>query len=121
MKREINISKYLQWSVNTFITSSICRIVHSDEGINIMARYERLIKIFASKEDDLFTEWARTVPQTVDVGLKRHLVCRETDGILLLNFDPDLLAVLKEVSYLKQMSRSDIPQEAIKVRSFKYL
>lgn len=83
-----------------------------------MARYERLIKIFASKEDDLFTEWARTVPQTVDVGLKRHLVCRETDGTLLLNFDPDLLAVLKEVSYLKQMSRSDIPQEAIKVHSF---
>ncbi|XP_067212065.1 dynein beta chain, ciliary [Linepithema humile] len=90
-------------------------IVHNDEGKNIMARYERLVKIFADKEDNLFTEWARIVPQTVDVGLNRHLVCREIDGILLLNFDPDLLAVLKEVNYLKQMSRSDIPQEAIKV------
>lgn len=82
-----------------------------------MARYERLIKIFADKENDLFTMWAQTVPQTVDVGLKRYLVCRETGGILLLNFDPDLLAVLKEVSYLKQMSRCDIPQKAIKVHS----
>lgn len=81
-----------------------------------MARYERLIKIFADKEGDLFTEWARTVPQTVDLGLKRHLICREVDT-LLLNFDPDLLAVLKEVNYLKQMSRSDIPQEAVKVRN----
>ncbi|KYN05431.1 Dynein beta chain, ciliary [Cyphomyrmex costatus] len=90
-------------------------IVHSDEGNNIMSRYERLIKIFADKENDLFTEWAQTVPQTVDVGLKRHLLCRDTDGNLLLNFDSDLLSVLKEVSYLKQMSRSDIPQEAIKV------
>lgn len=80
-----------------------------------MARYERLIKIFAHKEGDLFTEWARTVPQTVDAGLKRHLFCRDIDDILLLNFDPDLLAVLKEVSYLKQMSCSDIPEEAIKV------
>lgn len=79
-------------------------------------RYERLVKIFADKENNLFTEWAQTVPQTVDIGLNRHLVCREADGILLLNFDPDLLAVLKEVNYLKQMSRSDIPQEAIKVR-----
>lgn len=84
-----------------------------------MARYERLIKRFADKEDELFIEWARTVPQTVDVGLKLHLLCRNADGILLLNFDPDLLAVLKEVNYLKQMSRSDIPQEAIKVRSLK--
>lgn len=89
--------------------------MHGDEGKNIMARYERLIKIFADKENDLFIEWAQTVPQTVDVGLNRHLLCRETCGILLLNFDPDLLAVLKEVNYLKQMSRSDIPQEAIKV------
>lgn len=80
-----------------------------------MARYERLIKIFADKEDDLFTEWAQTVPQTVDVGLNRYLLSREIDNILLLNFDPDLLAVLKEVNYLKQMSRSDIPEEAIKV------
>ncbi|KAL6263152.1 hypothetical protein P5V15_005953 [Pogonomyrmex californicus] len=89
-------------------------IVHSDEGKNIIIRYERLIKIFADKEDDLFTEWAQTVPQNVDIGLNRHLLCREAD-VLLLNFDPNLLAVLKEVSYLKQMSRSDIPQEAIKV------
>ena len=80
-----------------------------------MSRYKRLMKIFADKENDLFTEWAQTVPQTVDVGLKRYLLCRDTDGNLLLNFDPDLLSVLKEVSYLKQMSRSDIPEEAIKV------
>lgn len=90
--------------------------MHGDEGKNIIARYERLIKIFADKENDLFVEWARTAPQTVDVGLNRHLFYRETyNNILLLNFDPDLLAVLKEVNYLKQMSRSDIPLEAIKV------
>lgn len=81
-----------------------------------MSRYERLIKILANKENDLFTEWVRTVPQIVDVGLHRHLFYREVDGELLLNFDPDLLAVLKEVNYLKQMSHSDIPEEAIKVR-----
>lgn len=86
-----------------------------------MVRYERLIKIFADKEDDLFTEWARTVPQIVDVGLNRHLVCREADGVLLLNFDLDLFAVLKEVNYLKQMSRSDIPHEAVKVINLHYL
>lgn len=91
--------------------------MHSDEGKNIMSRYERLIKILADKENDLFTEWAQTVPRTVDVGLHRHLVYRGVDDVLLLNFDSDLLAVLKEVNYLKQMSRSDIPQEAIKVHN----
>lgn len=92
--------------------------MHSDEGQNVQTRYERLIKILARKEDDLFTEWARTVPRIVSAGLDRPLICREIDGLLLLNFDPDLLAVLEEVKYLKQMSRSDIPEQAIKVRRF---
>lgn len=101
--------------INIFIPLCVNSIMHGDEGKNIIARYERLIKIFADKENDLFIEWAQTVPQNVDIGLNRHLLYRESHNILLLNFDPDLLAVLKEVNYLKQMSRSDIPLEAIKV------
>lgn len=90
----------------------------SEEGRNIEKRYERLIKIFGDRETELFTEWAQTVPDAVDIGLNRNILYREKDSTLLLNFDPELLCVLKEVNYLKQMSRSDIPGEAIKVCSF---
>ncbi|XP_033341681.2 dynein heavy chain at 93AB [Megalopta genalis] len=90
-------------------------MVTSEEGRSIERRYERLIRIFGEKDDELFTEWARTVPETVDIGLNRNILAREKDSTLLLNFDPELLAVLKEVNYLKQMSRSDIPDEAVKV------
>lgn len=89
--------------------------MNSEEGQNIEKRYERLIQIFKDKETELFTEWARTVPDAVDIGLNRNILYREKDSTLLLNFDPQLLCVLKEVNYLKQMSRSDIPEEAIKV------
>lgn len=93
------------------------RIVWSEEGLRIEKRYERLIKIFDDKEAELFNEWAATVPETVDIGLNRNILSREPDSTntLTLNFDPELLGVLKEVNYLKQMSRSDIPEHAIKV------
>ncbi|XP_076651244.1 dynein beta chain, ciliary-like [Halictus rubicundus] len=90
-------------------------MVTSEEGQSIERRYARLIRIFSEKEDELFTEWARTVPETVDIGLNRNILTREKDSTLLLNFDQELLAVLKEVNYLKQMSRTDIPDEAVKV------
>ncbi|KOC63714.1 Dynein beta chain, ciliary [Habropoda laboriosa] len=90
-------------------------IVNSVDGKNIEKRYERLIEIFREKEDELFTEWAESVPGTVDIGLNRNILAREKDSTLILNFDPELLGVLKEVNYLKQMSRADIPEEAIKV------
>lgn len=95
---------------------SDCRIVSSEEGLRVEKRYERLIKIFSDKETELFTEWAATVPETVHVGLNRNILSREPDSTtLILNFDPELLGVLKEVNYLKQMSRSDIPEDAMKV------
>lgn len=91
------------------------RIVNSEDGGNIEKRYERLMGIFSEKEDELFREWAKTVPSTVDIGLNRNILSRDNDSAVLLNFDPELLGVLKEVNYLKQMSLSDIPEEAIKV------
>lgn len=93
-------------------------VASSEEGRNIERRYQRLIEIFSDKEDDLFTEWAQTVPNTVEAGLNRNILARGRESTLLLNFDPELLAVLKEVNYLKQMSRTDIPEEATKVLSF---
>lgn len=88
--------------------------------MRIEKRYERLIKIFDDKEAELFSEWAATVPETVDIGLNRNILSRESDSTstLAVNFDPELLGVLKEVNYLKQMSRSDIPEHAIKVPLF---
>lgn len=63
-------------------------------------------------------EWAKAVPQKVKQGLSRSLIKRDQMSMLVLNFDPELLAVLKEVNYLKQVSYEDIPQEALNVRIF---
>ncbi|KAI4493969.1 hypothetical protein M0802_009345 [Mischocyttarus mexicanus] len=90
-------------------------IVNTEEGITIIERYERLVNIFSTKEENLFVEWVEAVPRTVDTGLNCNLMIKDKRYILQLNFDPDLLAILKEVKYLKRMSHSDIPQEALEV------
>lgn len=76
------------------------------------------MNIFSEKEENLFVQWAAAVPRTVDAGLDCNLMIRDRYSVLRLNFDPDLLAILKEVNYLKHMSRSDIPQEALEVDAF---
>lgn len=70
----------------------------------------------SEKETKLFDEWTLTIPKLVDKGLQRYLLTRDRGSILLMvNFDPDLLAVLKEVNYLKQTSHNDIPEIALQV------
>lgn len=91
-------------------------IVESKEGQDIIARYEKLLKILSDKEIELFEEWILLVPSIVEKGLKRTLLTRDRGSILLMvNFDPELLAILKEVSFLKQTAHTNIPRLALEV------
>lgn len=91
------------------------RIVDSNDGKSIISRYERFKTLLNEKEKVLFDDWAVVVPRLVSVGLDRSLLKRDPVLTLLLNFDQELLAVLKEVNYLKQMHHEDIPREALEV------
>ncbi|XP_015596133.2 dynein beta chain, ciliary [Cephus cinctus] len=90
-------------------------IVESNDGQIIIKRYERLTNILFCHEKNVFAEWTKVVPQFVADGLNRSLLIRDADSVLLLNFDAELFAVLKEVNYLKQMSHDAVPNEALKV------
>ncbi|XP_063983406.1 dynein beta chain, ciliary [Diachasmimorpha longicaudata] len=91
-------------------------IVESKEGESVIARYERFLEMLNEKEKMLFLEWADAVPQIIEFGLQRTLLTRDRGSILLMvNFDHELLAVLKEVSYLQQVAHADIPEIASEV------
>lgn len=92
------------------------RIVESKEGQAIITRYERFLEMLDEKEKTLFTDWVESVPLIVEFGLQRTLLTRDRGSILLMvNFDNELLAVLKEVSYLQHADHEDIPEVAAEV------
>ncbi|OXU27164.1 hypothetical protein TSAR_014516 [Trichomalopsis sarcophagae] len=90
-------------------------IIETEEGKSILVRYDKLVEMLKEKQKVLFLEWSKIVPELVKVGLNRSLLKRDQVSMLILNFDPDLFAVLKEVNYLKQMCYDNIPQEALEV------
>lgn len=62
----------------------------------------------------MFDEWSIKVPQQVEDNLKKTLIMRdEKTGCLILNFSPQLFAILKEVHYLKLMNKKGIPDVGI--------
>lgn len=79
-----------------------------------MERYEKLVQSIKEKQRAMFLEWAAVVPSSVQSGLNMSLLRRD-QATLILNFDPALFAVLKEVKYLKQMYYEDLPKEALAV------
>lgn len=89
-------------------------IAKSEEAEKLYERYEALMKSLGLFEEKMFAEWSAKVPEQIESNLKKSLIARSAvSNSLLLNFNPQLFAILREVHYLTLMSKSDIPAEGI--------
>lgn len=65
-------------------------------------------------EELIFNAWVDKVPTTIENNLKQSLILRDvTTRLLILNFSPELFAILREVHYLCLMEKQDIPEGAL--------
>ncbi|XP_068084396.1 dynein beta chain, ciliary [Anabrus simplex] len=103
MARPINLFKALKHP-----------IVSSPMAEDIYARYEAILDDMRNFEDKLFKDWAAEVPEKCEEKVQLPLLVRKrSNNDLLLNFDIDLVAIIREVHYLMLMGRTNIPEEAL--------
>ncbi|KAG8222097.1 hypothetical protein J437_LFUL000860, partial [Ladona fulva] len=63
-------------------------IVDSSEAKEVLKRYDSVIKQLDDLEDELFSDWSKTVPKSVEKHLKSCLLARAPNRDLILNFHP---------------------------------
>jgi dynein heavy chain len=80
------------------------------------AMYLEMLKLLNSADSAEFSAWASSVGQKSDVNLNRPLLVRDDETRLIsINFDPQLVAVLREVKYLERKHNEEagaLPDEA---------
>nr|CAD7428767.1 unnamed protein product [Timema monikensis] len=91
-------------------------IVSSSEGQEVFKKYENILELLAQFEKEFFESWVKVVPGQCERKLKLPLLLRRASNQeLALNFDPELVAILREVHYLRLMDKDNIPEEALKI------
>jgi hypothetical protein len=72
---------------------------------------------FVPKESQLYKEWADSVEQIALAHLKNFILREDEAGAIVINFHPELSAIIKETKYLDQLiSRGQkIPETALSV------
>ncbi|KAJ8682462.1 hypothetical protein QAD02_018254 [Eretmocerus hayati] len=91
-------------------------VVESKQGKQVLQRYHQLLQRIDESQELLLAQWAAGVPELVRSGLARPVLARDQINALVLNFDPELLGVLKLVGYLRQMGFDNVaPAEALRV------
>ncbi|KAM7360514.1 dynein heavy chain at 93AB isoform 2-T2 [Cochliomyia hominivorax] len=89
-------------------------IVKSEQALDIIKRYERLLLKIGASRSYVFGEWSEKLDEQIESNLKKSLITRDPiTNLLILNFSSELFCILREVHYLKQMEVEDIPQVAL--------
>ena len=76
--------------------------IEEDKIKRIEKKYKELLRLIDEFSSDVYNEWCSQVGELSNDNLKKNLITRNpTDKSIGTNFDPQLIAVLKEVKYLK--------------------
>ncbi|KAI9209879.1 dynein heavy chain and region D6 of dynein motor-domain-containing protein, partial [Polychytrium aggregatum] len=91
-------------------------IMNTEEANILKAKYTELYEALDSFESNLFNQWAGQIVDESEQNLNNPLLIRNEDRLLQVNFDPKVVALLREVRYFEALAVK-APQTAARVYS----
>ncbi|XP_064890576.1 dynein axonemal heavy chain 9 isoform X6 [Columba livia] len=92
----------------------------SAQGRRVIEKYEEMIQLLDRYQEKLYADWSQTVSEKSQYNLTQPLIRRDPETKLItVNFDPQLVLVLREVSYLSGSRLGAIPPTAAEIYSSK--
>nr|XP_023509281.1 dynein heavy chain 9, axonemal isoform X3 [Equus caballus] len=87
--------------------------MESAEGRRMIQKYEDTLSLLEKYETRLYENWCQTVSEKSQYNLSRPLLKRDPETKqITVNFNPQLISVLKEMSYLEPRQMKHIPETA---------
>lgn len=91
-------------------------ILQSSEAIHLFQKIEQMLAIIDNKEKDLLRAWVASLPDIINNQMSKFQLCRdEVTRDLTVNFSDELLALMREMRYLKTLEDLVLPDEALEL------
>ncbi|KAL4669500.1 hypothetical protein H8959_008054 [Pygathrix nigripes] len=82
----------------------------------VYQKYVEMTTLLDQFENHVYNEWKSNVDEICEFNLNQPLVkFSAINGLLRVNFDPKLVAILREVKYLLMLKKQDIPDSALAI------
>ncbi|EMP26627.1 Dynein heavy chain 11, axonemal [Chelonia mydas] len=101
------------WSNFSYLSH---QILEGPEMALVYQKYIEMLTLIDQYEEQIYCEWKSQVDEVCQFNLDQPLIKRNPEnGLLSVNFDSKLVALLREVTYLLMLNRSDIPDSALAI------
>ncbi|XP_071954573.1 dynein beta chain, ciliary-like [Antedon mediterranea] len=88
-------------------------VMQTEDAATIFNKYEEMMELLGKYEVKVYESWTADVDDVCSVNLNQPLVVRNKEtNLISVNFDPKLVAVLREVKYLTIREEEKIPDSA---------
>lgn len=95
-------------------------ILQSAEGKEALSLHDSLVASVNEYQNAKYAEWASQVGSVTEEKLQQPLLARDDKNLLVVNFDPALVRLLREVNYIEKMNMTrntdakyKVPEEAL--------
>uniref|UniRef100_A0A8B9HQW1 Dynein, axonemal, heavy chain 9 n=1 Tax=Astyanax mexicanus TaxID=7994 RepID=A0A8B9HQW1_ASTMX len=96
--------------------------MESEEGVKVTQKYDAMMLLLKQYTSKLYDRWTESVGEKSQYNLNQPLISRDpTTTLITVNFNPQLVSVLREVKYLKARESEDIPDLTADIYSNKEL
>ncbi|CAK8676513.1 unnamed protein product [Clavelina lepadiformis] len=91
-------------------------IMEGDEWKRMEMKYSQMMQLLKKFDEEIYAQWTASVDEKSKYNLSQPLITRNEESKLIqLNFNPQLVSVLREVKYLDVADTDTIPKEASKI------
>ncbi|KAL2077982.1 hypothetical protein ACEWY4_025667 [Coilia grayii] len=96
--------------------------MESAEGQRMVQKHDELMQLLKRYCMQLYEQWTESVGEKSQYNLSQPLICRDpATRLISVNFNPQLLSVLREVKYLEARQDEVIPDTAANIYARKEL
>lgn len=70
---------------------------------HVFEKMNEMLSLITEQEKSIFQEWCARIPQVLETSLNKTHLVRDSNQLLKLNMDDELVALLREIRYMKDL------------------
>lgn len=86
-------------------------IVKTEEAEYMLHKRQQMLDLINDKSSIIFNDWCSKAPDIIWEHTNKTILTRGSNNLINLNFDDELVALLREIRYIKMLQFEPLPEE----------